>query len=125
MRYVNIVLGLLMLLFAFAQLNDPDALLWFFIYLIPGILALIAGFRITLLDKGFGAIAALAALSLAGVIYYWPKTPEFWRIDIWWETETAREGMGMMIVAAVLLVVLYSVWAARDRKEAADQVKPR
>ena len=122
MRYVNVVLGLLMLLFAFVQLNDPDAMLWFIIYLIPGVLGVIAGFRITLLKNGFAAIAVLTALSLAAVIYYWPKTAEFWRIDIWWETETAREGMGMMIVAVVLLVVLYSVWAARDREKTADQL---
>ncbi len=122
MRYVNIILGLVMMLFAFVQLNDPDALLWFFIYIIPGILGLIAGFRVSHLKNGFNAIAVLAALSLAGVIYYWPKTPEFWRIDIWWETETAREGMGMMIVAVALLVVLYTVWAARDRARTAAQV---
>ena len=121
MRYVNIVLGLIMLLFAAVQLNDPDALLWFFIYLVPGILAIIAAFRLSALKNGVAVLAGLAVLSLAGVVYYWPKTPEFWRIDIWWETETAREGMGMMMVAVVILVVLYTVWGARGRETTADQ----
>lgn len=121
MRYVNIVLGLVMLLFAAVQLNDPDALLWFFIYLVPGVLAVLAGFRPSLLKNGFAVLAVITALSLAGVVYYWPKTADFWRIDVWWETETAREGIGMMIVAAVLLVVLYTVWTARGRDTTADQ----
>ena len=121
MRYVNIVLGLVMLLFAAVQLNDPDALLWFFIYLIPGVLGVLAGFRLSVLRNAFAVIAGLTAVSLAGVVYYWPKTPDFWRIEIWWETETAREGMGMMIVSIVLLVVLYTIWAARSGDTTADQ----
>ena len=32
--------------------------------------------------------------------------PGFWRKDVWWVEETAREGMGMMIAFAVLLAVL-------------------
>ena len=126
MRYVNIVLGLLMLLFAFAQLNDPDGALWFIIYLVPGILAVIAAFRLKLLATSGGtkALAALTVLYLGGVVYYWPTTPGFWRRDVYRqvvEGETSREGMGMMIVAVVMLVVLYTVWAARDRESTADQ----
>jgi uncharacterized protein (TIGR03382 family) len=32
--------------------------------------------------------------------------PEFWRKDVWWVEETAREGMGVMIALGVLVVVL-------------------
>ena len=59
--------------------------------------------------------------SLAGVAYYWPTTPGFWRQDVWWETETAREGMGIMIVAIVMIVVFYTAWSARRRVNVPDQ----
>ena len=45
-----------------------------------------------------------AAAALYGVYHYWPTTPGWWRQEVWWETETAREGMGMMIVLVVVLV---------------------
>jgi hypothetical protein len=123
MRYVNIVLALLMVLFALVQLNDPDAVLWFFIYLVPGILAAIAAFRLNLLATSGGTtvLAGLVLASFAGVVYYWPKTPGFWHQEVWWETETAREGMGIMIVAVVMIVVFYTVWSARRRKIVPDQ----
>lgn len=117
MRYVNLVSALLMTLFALVQLNDPDALLWFFIYIVPAILAAVAAFRLPLLatPRGTASLGALAALSLLGVIYYWPTTPGFWHSEVWWKTETAREGMGMMIAALVMIVVFYTAWSARGR----------
>ncbi len=121
MRYVNMVTALVMLLFAVVQLNDPDAFVWFVIYLVPGILAATAAFRLPVLKKAVAPLAALTALSLAGVVYYWPTTPGFWRQEVWWETETAREGMGMMFVAIVMVIVLYSVWSAGGRESVADQ----
>jgi len=123
MRYVNIVLALLMALFAFVQLNDPDATVWIFIYLVPGILAAIAAFRLNVLTTsgGTAVLAALALASFAGVAYYWPTTPGFWRQEVWWETETAREGMGIMIVAIVMIVVFYTAWSARRRVNVPDQ----
>ena len=45
MRYVHILLGLLMTAFAAVQYNDPDALLWIVIYLIPAAWAFAAAFR--------------------------------------------------------------------------------
>ena len=123
MRYVNIGLALLMALFAFVQLNDPDAMVWFFIYLVPCFLAATAAFRLSFLATpgGTAVLAALAIAGLAGVVYYWPTTPGFWHQEVWWNTETAREGMGMMIVAVVLLVVFYTAWSARRRDRAPDQ----
>ena len=35
MKYLNIACGLLMILFAGVQFNDPDGLLWAAIYLVP------------------------------------------------------------------------------------------
>ena len=45
MRYVLMLLGLLMAAFAAVQYNDPDALLWIVIYLIPAAWAFAAAFR--------------------------------------------------------------------------------
>ncbi len=122
MRYVNMLFAALMALFAFVQLNDPDGYVWFFIYLIPGIIAALAAFRLPVLAtaKGLGAVVGLTVLSLVGVVAYWPTTPGFWHQEVWWETETAREGMGMMIVAIVMIAVLCTVWSARRHDSAAD-----
>ncbi len=108
MRYVNIVLGLLMVAFAAVQYNDPDALLWIVIYLIPAAWAFAAAFRLPQVRSPAGERLLWATLIVgaATTVYYWPTVPEFWRKDVWWVEETAREGMGVMIGLAVLFVVL-------------------
>jgi hypothetical protein len=117
MKILNVVLCVLMILFAGVQYNDPDGMFWVVIYLIPAIWAGLVAFRPAFVraTPPFALLGACVIASLAGVVYYWPKTPEFWRRDVWWETETAREGMGMMIAAAVLLVAFLSVWRARSK----------
>ena len=42
--------------------------------------------------------------------------PGFWRKDVWWVEETAREGMGVMIGFAVLIAVLASAVTAKNRR---------
>jgi hypothetical protein len=115
MKYLNIALCVLMVLFAAVQYNDPDGVLWAAIYLVPAIWAGIAAFRLDALMKsgtiGLLAVYVIAELSL--VFYYWPTTPGFWRMDVWWETETAREGMGVMIAAAAITIVLATVVKSR------------
>lgn len=117
MRYVNIVLCILMVLFAAVQYNDPDAFLWIAVYLVPAIWAGLAAFRLDYLRRNapMAALAVCMVAGLLGVVYYWPDTPGFWRKDVWWIVETAREGMGMMIVTVVMLVAFISGWAARSR----------
>lgn len=118
MRYVNTVLCLLMLLFAGVQYNDPDGPLWMLIYAVPALWAGLAAVRPRLVSGPLPRALLLACIALAvlGVVHYWPDTPRWWTSDVWWEVESAREGMGMMIVALVLLVVLASVrfGGARD-----------
>ena len=108
MRYVNILLGVVMLGFAAVQYNDPDALLWIIIYLIPAAWAFAAAFRLPQVRSPAGERLLWASLVVgaATTVYYWPTMPEFWRKDVWWVEETAREGMGVMIGLAVLLVAL-------------------
>lgn len=108
MRYVHIVLGLLMVAFAAVQYNDPDALLWVVIYLIPAAWAFAAAFRPARVQSRSGerGLWATVAAGVGAMVYYWPTVPGFWHKDVWWVEETAREGMGMMVALAVVVVVL-------------------
>ncbi len=113
MRTVYIICLLLMLLFIGVQFNDPDGADWMIIYAIPAIWAAIAAFRHSLLGNKIIHFILLFCifLSIGGMIYLWPVTPGWWRQEVWWETETAREGMGLMIVTLVML----AVWLGRPR----------
>lgn len=95
-----------MVLFMVVQYNDPDGLTWILIYAVPAIWSGLAFFRPALFDAVLArrtwGVTLLAAL--AGMVYYWPKTPQWWASEVWWETETAREGMGMMIVVVALVL---------------------
>lgn len=108
MRYVFAGLALIMLLFVLVQYNDPDGPLWMVFYGVPAVFAGIAWMRPQLL-AGTTPLMLLAGSVLVGlvlVVVLWPPAEEWWRTDVWWESEASREGMGLMIGAAVLLAVL-------------------
>ncbi|MGH8720720.1 MAG: transmembrane 220 family protein [Burkholderiales bacterium] len=117
MRYVLILLGLLMVAFAAVQYNDPDGLLWAFLYLVPAAWAFAAAFRPAAVRSlaGERALWATLAAGVGTMVFYWPGVPGFWRKDVWWVEETAREGMGVMVGVAVLVVVLATVMAKSRR----------
>ncbi len=117
MKYVNIVLGTLMVLFAGVQYNDPDALLWIVIYGVPAAWVGFAAFRLDVLRTTLplSLLGVCVAAEAIGTIYYWPTTPEFWRKDVWWETETAREGMGILIATSVVAVAFATALYARSK----------
>ncbi len=113
MRILCFVLAALMVLFAAVQYNDPDGPKWMLIYGFPALLALFAGccpdwYRSPAL-RGVLLVGMLAAI--AGTVYYWPSSDNWWTKEVWWEVETAREGMGMMIT----LIVLGLVYLAQHR----------
>lgn len=119
MRLLNIVLGLLMLVFAGVQLNDPDSLIWMVYYLVGAAWALMAAFQLYRVRTP-GALRLLwlcIAAAVAGVVYYFPQMDRFWERDVWWAEETAREGMGVMILLIVLLVVLFTARPVRKPAE--------
>lgn len=118
MRYVNIALGLVMVAFAAVQYNDPDALLWVAIYLIPAAWAFAAAFRPASVrsPQGTALLSATLAAALAATVYYWPQTPDFWRKEVWWVDEEAREGMGVMIGMAALLFVAATSFTGKTRR---------
>ena len=115
MKYLNVFLCILMLLFIGVQYNDPDGLLWSVIYSVPAIWTALAAFRLKQMTKPLPitllTVSVVGALILT--VFYWPTTPDFWRTEIYWETETAREGMGMMIASFVTLVAAGTIWSAK------------
>ena len=48
-------------------------------------------------------------MAVIGIVFFWPKSPDFWRVAVWWETETAREGMGMMVATLAVAVAAATV----------------
>jgi hypothetical protein len=108
MRIANGAFCVVLILFAAAQYNDPDYLLWGAIYGIAALFTGVAALRPRAFASGpftTSYVVALAA-SFGGMVYYWPDTPGWWVQEVWWSTETAREGMGMMIVVAAMLVAI-------------------
>jgi len=94
-KYTSLILAIIFLVFAILQYNDPDALLWIFIYGSVAVLSFYSfrGFLNRLVIIIFGL------LYLFGAIYYWPTEFEGMFIgqgDIS-NIELARESMGLMI----------------------------
>jgi Transmembrane family 220, helix len=108
MRAVNGLFCGVLGLFAIAQYNDPDALVWFLIYAIPAAWAGVVAFRPDLLPgnrAAIGAFVACLAAAVAGTVYMWPSLPANW-IHI----EEEREGLGLIIATAGLLVAGWTWW---------------
>lgn len=117
MRILNGLLAVVLAGFAAVQANDPDATFWMVAYGVPAAWTLLAA-------AAPGALATRPApllLSLtvaaaaAGVVRFWPEAPGWWRMEVWWQAEAAREGMGMMIVLLSLLAPVASLLAERSR----------
>jgi hypothetical protein len=135
MRYVFSVLAVLMLLAAAVQYDDPDGPLWMAYYGVPAIWCALAAFRPELVASSSArallGVSLVAALGL--MIWYWPPVAGFWHETVWRMgmtdpeaariAEQAREGMGMMIVAVVLLVV--AGWAFLGRAGASKRADGR
>jgi len=94
-----------MLLFIAVQFNDPDGLLWAVIYAVPALLMLLVVLRPNCFQARSARLLRwlFVALMAAGTILFWPSTPGFWQQSVWWETESAREGLGMMVALLVTL----------------------
>ena len=118
MRILCFILTVLMVLFVGVQYNDPDGPKWMVIYGIPAILALIAAARPqwyqSLALRGILLVCMLGAI--AGMVYYWPKSDNWWTKEVWWEVETAREGMGIMITVVVLGLIFLAQHRLRRTK---------
>ncbi|SFF18103.1 Transmembrane family 220, helix [Sulfitobacter brevis] len=109
MRVISGILCGLMILFAAVQYNDPDGIYWAIIYAVPAVFCGLRAFRPELVKSvwGFRLLSAALILAAFGVAWFWPQTPGFWHQEVWWVTEEAREGMGMMIAFIALLIVWF------------------
>jgi len=113
MRAVNGLFGLILLLFALVQYNDPDFLFWFVIYGLGAIWCGLAAFLPEVLTT-HGTLRASFLLCLiaavAGTVYYWPTGTDWWAKEVIWDNEMVREGLGMAIVTAALVSVSITWW---------------
>jgi hypothetical protein len=118
MRILNGVVCAILVLFAAVQYNDPDALFWGTAYGVAALWCGLAAARPAMLARApLNVLVGLSALAaLGGMIWFWPDTPNWWRREVWWVTETAREGMGMMIVFAALLLSGVGMLLGRRRR---------
>lgn len=133
MRVVLVALAVLMAVFAIVQFNDPDGPLWAAYYGVPAVWAALAAYRPSITStpvaRALLALTAVAALGLT--IYYWPPIGGWWREEVWSMSlteeraariaEQSREGMGIMIATAVVLVVLVASYLTRPQGIAAGQ----
>ena len=110
MRVVSAVFCVLMIVFAAVQYNDPDALYWGLIYGLAAIWCALAAYRPEVFSSPVwrGLLLVTMILSVGGVYWYWPQTPGWWRQEVWWNTETAREGMGVMIALLALIAAWFT-----------------
>lgn len=123
MRYVNGLFCAVLALFALAQYNDPDPLLWFPIYAIPAAWSGALAWRPQLLQTSRPAAAAFLlclAAAVTGTIAMWPTLPSDW-IHI----EEEREGLGLIIVTVALLVAGWSGWRGRREEVPAGEAVRR
>ncbi len=124
MKFLAGTLFIVMLSFAGVQWNDPDGPLWAMIYAIPAVLMALVILRPRWLATAAGkAVLACVLIGFAiATIIAWPEQAAFWTRDVWWEEETAREGMGMMIALLVSAVALPAAFGRRpDHDTAATQ----
>ena len=119
LQIINAFLCVLLIAFAAVQYNDPDFYFWAPVYLLPAALAGLAAYRPQRLhNPPFSAVLLVCIVaSIVGTLWFWPTEEGFWRREVWWESETAREGMGVMIVAVALFVV--AIRLSRSRPAAA------
>jgi hypothetical protein len=119
-KIIGVFFGLLFLLFAAFQYNDPDPVLWITIYFIAAALSIAAGF-----GKVSNAILAAACILFAvGIIYWWPErfegVGESMRDTrtgaLLKNVEEGRESLGLALCSiAMLSFILLSKYGKRSR----------
>jgi hypothetical protein len=118
MKILNLVLAVMFLAFAFLQINDPDPLLWIFIYGAMAVVCVLAAFKIY---SRISLLVMLVAYVGFSVVYI-PGVQEWMAQDdksVLFDDlakmehlyiEEAREFLGLMICAAALIFLLIRAW---------------
>lgn len=105
-KVLAIVFGVLFLVSAGLQYNDPDPLVWVTIWGLSGLIALACAF-----DKVPSAVPLFVGVAaLIGFFYTYPEKFEGFEIgegDIK-NIEEGREAFGLLIIAIVMLVLAFN-----------------
>lgn len=122
MRVLNGFIALILLGFAAVHLGEADGLFWTVVYCVGAEWALVAALVPRLLAfRLVGALlAATVAAALLGVVHFWPDTPGWWHRSVWAESEAARDGVGMMILALSLLGPVINAIRAGETRQGED-----
>jgi hypothetical protein len=121
MRVVNFILGVMFLLFAFLQLNDPDPVVWILIYGVMSVFCIMAIFNFY--PQKFliatASIYVLYSLMFVGGVMDWLKSgdrsalfDDVAKMDHLY-IEESREFLGLMICVAVLIFYIIRSRAIR------------
>lgn len=115
MRVVNGFMCVLLAAFVAVQYNDPDFYFWMPVYAVPAAWAGLACLRPARLAHPLSRalLGVTLAAAVAGTWWFWPRESGFWHQEVWWQSEPAREGMGMMIVTVALALVAVAATTAR------------
>jgi hypothetical protein len=114
LKYFGWIFAVLFLISAVLQYNDPDPLLWIFIYTIAAIVSI--GF---IFDKlSFGLPLVLGILSSIGFLYLLPENFEGFTIGEGniKNIEEAREAFGLLITAMAMFVYSLGSWLKQKSK---------
>jgi len=57
---------------------------------------------------GRALLGAVLLCLFVATVMHWPEQEAFWTREVWWEEETAREGMGLLIALLVSAVAIPS-----------------
>ncbi len=88
MRFVLVFLGIIYILFALVQINDPDPILWILIYLIPTSVS----FYLLKWRINPYLLLSLCIIYLGGAIYLFPPS-----VSEWISVEEEAKSLGMMM----------------------------
>jgi len=113
-KVAAILFGILFLVSSGLQYNDPDPLIWIFIWGFAGLISLAYAFN--KISFPIPMIAGIAAL--IGFFYMYPEKFEGFEIragDIK-NIEEAREAFGLLIIALVLLALALRGWMTKKSK---------
>jgi hypothetical protein len=114
MKFVNLLLALMFLVFAFLQINDPDPIAWILIYGAMAAVCILAAFRVyyksvlVLLLIGF---AGYSLVFFEGVMVWFSQPDKAVLFDDVMKMEhpyieESREFLGLLICMIVLIIHL-------------------
>jgi hypothetical protein len=114
MKFVNLLLALMFMFFAFVQINDPDPVLWILIYGAMAVTCILAAFRIYYKVALITLLVVFVAYSfvfLRGVMEWFGQPDKSVLFDDVMKMqhpyiEESREFLGLMICIIVLVIHL-------------------